>query len=391
MFPLTIFDGTHPNRASASAKDIIYDDYIAIVRELAATQNYLLNLSSDDDFTPGSVIFAGQDGGLSEGNITFINNSFRIQGNSPQSGDILELFSGEIFTGKFISCFSGELDEEVFHVSRDGDIISRSNISIFASNDINASQFLFRKSRAGGAVTSGDRLGTIDFEGHDGTELIHSAQMRVVCEGTIGTGRVPGSFIVAVMTDSVTPVLTDRIKIDSQGRLGVNNIGVLTAQGHIVGDLTTEPALLVVGAPNHSVAVLRVKAAGLPSGHLLEVDSAGGSDGDLFHVAVNGNTFVHDLLIGETSVGTDGIHVLSHQTGVAPTTSPDDGYQQYSADHVAGNACPHWRTENDSIIKLFQTANIPDPSGGTVIDIAARDAINLILDWMEAGGHMAGP
>jgi len=42
------------------------------------------------------------------------------------------------------------------------------------------------------------------------------------------------------------------------------------------------------------------------------------------------------------------------ESGTAPTTSPTDIIQMYSADIVAGNAAPHFRTENGGIIKLYQ-------------------------------------
>ena len=40
--------------------------------------------------------------------------------------------------------------------------------------------------------------------------------------------------------------------------------------------------------------------------------------------------------------------------GTAPTASITDGFKQYSADIVAGNAAPHFRTENGGIVKLYQ-------------------------------------
>jgi hypothetical protein len=46
--------------------------------------------------------------------------------------------------------------------------------------------------------------------------------------------------------------------------------------------------------------------------------------------------------------------VLFIESGTAPTTSPTDIIQMYSADIVAGNAAPHFRTENGVIIKLYQ-------------------------------------
>ena len=58
--------------------------------------------------------------------------------------------------------------------------------------------------------------------------------------------------------------------------------------------------------------------------------------------------------IAQMTFGTSGTNVLAIATGVAPTTSPADCFQQYSADIVAGNAAPHFRTENGGIIKLYQ-------------------------------------
>lgn len=43
--------------------------------------------------------------------------------------------------------------------------------------------------------------------------------------------------------------------------------------------------------------------------------------------------------------------------GVAPTASHADSVKFYSADIVAGNAAPHFRTENGNIIKLYQQSS----------------------------------
>lgn len=42
------------------------------------------------------------------------------------------------------------------------------------------------------------------------------------------------------------------------------------------------------------------------------------------------------------------------KSGTAPITSVVDAFQQYSDDITAGNAAPHFRTENGSVIKLYQ-------------------------------------
>jgi hypothetical protein len=54
---------------------------------------------------------------------------------------------------------------------------------------------------------------------------------------------------------------------------------------------------------------------------------------------------------------------IQQMTGVAPTTSVADGFQQYSADITAGNAAPHFRTENGVIIKLYQQPSVTTSQG----------------------------
>ena len=93
----------------------------------------------------------------------------------------------------------------------------------------------------------------------------------------------------------------------------------------------------------------------------------------------------HNIGLGLTSFGTNGTRVLGMGTGVAPTTSPADGFQMYSADQATGNACPHFLTENGKTIKLYQQAHIADPT-----DLATCiTAISSILDALEALGLLA--
>ena len=71
------------------------------------------------------------------------------------------------------------------------------------------------------------------------------------------------------------------------------------------------------------------------------------------------NYFASSIMIGANDIiGTSGTKILALSNGNAPTSSPTDAFQMYSADQVAGNACPHFRTENGSIIKLFKASAI---------------------------------
>jgi hypothetical protein len=76
-------------------------------------------------------------------------------------------------------------------------------------------------------------------------------------------------------------------------------------------------------------------------------------------------------------------------TGVAPTLSPTDAFQIYSADIVAGNAAPHFKTENGGIVKLYTTvdARIDDTINSG--DATTDGVIDAIRDCLIANGFMA--
>jgi hypothetical protein len=77
-------------------------------------------------------------------------------------------------------------------------------------------------------------------------------------------------------------------------------------------------------------------------------------------------------------LGDNGITVYNV---TAPASSATDGYRQYSADVVAGNAAPHFRTENGAVIKLYQETTAV---GNSTISIGGGSAV---LDDTEFGGY----
>ncbi len=74
---------------------------------------------------------------------------------------------------------------------------------------------------------------------------------------------------------------------------------------------------------------------------------------------------------------------LIHYNGTNPTSSVTDGYSQYSADVTAGNAAPHFRTENGAVIKLYQETTAVGNSiisvggGSSVLDDTTFDGYTL--------------
>jgi hypothetical protein len=68
------------------------------------------------------------------------------------------------------------------------------------------------------AVAGSDNIGTITFQGSDGTELVEGA--RIICrvDGTPGANDMPGALIFQTTADGAASS-TERMRIDSSGRI----------------------------------------------------------------------------------------------------------------------------------------------------------------------------
>jgi hypothetical protein len=101
--------------------------------------------------------------------------------------------------------------------------------------------------------------------------------------------------------------------------------------------------------------------------------------------AVYTNYYGRSIVLGGTTQGT-GTRKIVLNNGTSPSTNLTDAFQQYSADITAGNAAPHFRTENGSIIKLFQGAALT-ASDGTLANAVTR--IAEIQARLQAHGLIA--
>lgn len=75
--------------------------------------------------------------------------------------------------------------------------------------------------------TTGDTLGTISFEGADGTNFVSAAKIIATCTGTLGSTQVPGNLVFQTGTNASPSVLTTALTID-------NAQGITTAAARIV-------------------------------------------------------------------------------------------------------------------------------------------------------------
>ena len=112
------------------------------------------------------------------------------------------------------------------------------------TNDAGGPGFVFNKSRSATVgtntiVTSGDGLGTITWQGANGSSYTSAASIAGNVDGTPGASNdMPGRLVFSTTSDGAgTP--TERMRIDSLGRIGIGVSPVSGAKFTIRGEGTT--------------------------------------------------------------------------------------------------------------------------------------------------------
>jgi hypothetical protein len=113
--------------------------------------------------------------------------------------------------------------------SGDISVISSSSASLRsfrASTDNGGPQLQLSKARGTPesrvAVSSGDNIGTMLWEAHDGTGFISAAFIRAQVDSTPGTNDMPGRLIFATTADNASSP-SERMRITNAGNIGINN------------------------------------------------------------------------------------------------------------------------------------------------------------------------
>jgi len=134
----------------------------------------------------------------------------------------------------------------------------------------------------------------------------------------------------------------------------------------------------------------RIKVGLLDSDAIIQLSDDGGTVNIQLYAASDKTSFIlGNFGIGQTTFGTNATKTLAIGTGTAPTTSPADSFQMYSADIVAGNAAPHFRLEGDDIIKLYKYIDADFGNAINSGDADTDDAISAIISALTAHGLIA--
>jgi hypothetical protein len=90
-----------------------------------------------------------------------------------------------------------------------------------------------------------------------------------------------------------------------------------------------------------------------------------GWNGNFPFLFENTNFGIGMYTLSSVEFGTSATNTFGIKNGTAPTTgiAGGNGFQMYSADIVAGNAAPHFRTENNDIVKIYSIGGWGTPTG----------------------------
>jgi len=97
-------------------------------------------------------------------------------------------------------------------------------------NVVDGSYFILNKSRGTSVgsytvVQSGDKLGSIWFQGTDGTTEIRAASIEAVVDGTPGNLDMPGRIVLSTTADGASSP-TERLRITSTGQVRLAGAGI---------------------------------------------------------------------------------------------------------------------------------------------------------------------
>ncbi len=134
---------------------------------------------------------------------------------------IVHASNGLVADAGNIVCTSGDITASVGNVNVTlGDInIDDGNLYVGTkSSDIIGNDIQFKKSRAGGVITSGDTLGNIKFSGYDGASYDVASVITSRTSGTIAAGRVASDLEFWTSPDTVGIALR-RVDIKPTGEV----------------------------------------------------------------------------------------------------------------------------------------------------------------------------
>ena len=311
---------------------------------IIGTVGHVTTISSDNGIDDSTIaltnlsLLLGRSGGqIVSGGITF-NETLKLKGNIATSGNtstspniqFLVGNSGATIAGTFLNNGNFGLGtvspSTLFHAAT---ATSAAGISTFEQLSADGDSFDIVLKKARGTVvgtptviTSGDELGTIQFSGYSGAGgYVIGAAIKAISSETIDTTQVPAYLSFWTGTNAKPSVLTERIRIDNAGKVGIGTTAPETNL-HIYTTGTGTTTLEQIGADSDSYDIALRKARGTTTPAVVVTADEMGT---IKFAGYDGSAYITGVSIKSHAVGTMGTGrvpgQLSFWTGTDATTS----------------------------------------------------------------------
>ena len=220
--------------------------------------------------------------------------------------------------------------------------------------------------------STGNRVLTI-------TGAFTRARLQLQNTDNISTGVVGGSvqYMNGTNTIGVISGITDTgsttagyLRFDTNGN--VERMRISSAGNVLIGS-TTDP-----GVKLYVNGEARISITGSAGDYSLQNGNAIYTANNAAGIAIvtQNERFAageYGIGVGSGSFDTNQRNCINVKSGVAPATTITDVFNMYAADITAGNAAPHFRTENGNIVKIYQqttgvgSATFASPGGGSAV------------------------
>lgn len=283
-----------------------------------------------------------------------------------------------------------------------------------ASADADSYDLIFRKARgtvaAPTVITTADELGTIRFNGYSGAGgYVTGAAIKSISEGTIATTRVPAHLSFWTGTDAAPTVLTEQMRIDKAGNVGIGTTAP-TAVLHLkAGTATASTAPLKLTSGTNLTAAeagavewdgvnLFITATSGPTRKTLAYNPMT-TGGDIVYGGASGvETRLANGSAGQvlTSAGTTAAPTWSAAPGVyTPTASKTSAYNAVNGDYVLADSSggtfavtlPTATAGHKVAIKKTDTSFVAVTVVGTVDGVSGDrlDTQNEVIEYLADG------
>ena len=201
-------------------------------------------------------------------------------------------------------------------------------------------------------VQNGNGLGTLQWEGADGSTYIPAASIEVGVDGTPGTNDMPGRLVFSTTADGASSP-TERLKIDSSGNVKIGSGSTwATSSGGLQLAMNSNDAYITTYFDSHSTTL----GAGTSYKNKIRVSGTGADNNISFHVGASGSNerlrldSSGRLLVGTSSYtgnatiiahghsgsSTGPAHVFLKRGNTTPSDGDDLGYLFFSDANTSG-------------------------------------------------------